>query len=628
MPGRRPITAALTGLAAAAILAFPAAQADPAAEPPASPVVVRDAHYGEVLFYFYQEEYFPAIVRLLAAREQAQLAHHGQDAELLLGGLYLSYGHHLRAAEIFERLLAGNVRPEIRDRTWFFLAKIWHQRGYSEKAQAALDSIRDSLPEVLEAERQMLQAQIHIDDGRYDRAIALLSDWQGRDEWSGYARFNLGVAMVRSGRITDAERVLDELGRTRGRGEELFALRDKANLALGYAFLQDGRPLDAKPVLQRVRLSGPFSNKALLGVGWADAEIGDYRAALAPWLELGGRNVLDSAVQESLLAIPYAMARLDSISRAADHYLQAIDTFHEEAERIDRTIARVEQGALIEDFLAQDRSAATGWYWKLDELPDGVEARYLYHLLATHAFQEGLKNYRDLRYLSRNLQRWRQNVDVFRDMLETRETAYYERLPGIQASLERADVEALVGRKLELDARLNNIEQDGDSLALATAGELDLWGEIASIEQTPALAADIPEAAEVRDKIDLLKGVLRWELDRQFKERLWNVRRDVRRTGEALVETQRARRSVDQAMREEPARLEAFSERVANLGPRIGVLQARVDAAMAEQQAFLQAIAADELRAQRERLQTYTVQARFALAAIYDLSSTVGEATQ
>ena len=33
-------------------------------------------------------------------------------------------------AEIFERLLADNVEPEIRDRTWFFLAKIWHQRGY------------------------------------------------------------------------------------------------------------------------------------------------------------------------------------------------------------------------------------------------------------------------------------------------------------------------------------------------------------------------------------------------------------------------------------------------------------------------------------------------------------------
>ena len=628
MPGRRSITAAVIRLVAAGCVAQVAAQPALASDSWPAPVVVRDAHYGEVLYYFYQEEYFPAIVRLLAAQRQARLANHDQEAELLLGGLYLSYGHHLRAAEIFERLLAGNVRPDVRDRTWFFLAKIWHQRGYGGRAREALAGIRGSLPESLEAERHMLEAQIRIDAGQYDEAIALLRDWHGTDEWSAYARFNLGVAMVRSGRIPDAERVLDDVGTLEGRGEELSALRDKANLALGYAFLRNGRPLDAKPVLQRVRLEGPFSNKALLGVGWADAEIGDYRAALAPWLELGERSALDSAVQESMLAVPYAMARLDSTGRAADYYLQAIDTFHEEAERIDRTIARVEQGALLEDFIAQDTSAATGWYWKLDALPEGVESRYLYHLLASHAFQEGLKNYRDLRYLSRNLEQWRQNVEVFGDILETRQSAYYQRLPRIRESLSRADVETLVDRKLEFDARLRSIEENSDSLALATAGEFGMWGEIAALERTPGLAADIPEAEEARHKVELLKGVLQWNLDRQFKERLWMTRRDVKSTGEALVETQRARRSVEQAMKEEPLRFQAFNERVTGLRPRIEALEKRVDAAMAEQRTFLQAIAVDELRAQRERLQAYTVQARFALAAIYDLSSTVGEVTQ
>ena len=80
----------------------------------------------------------------------------------------------------------------------------------------------------------------------------------------------------------------------------MTSLRDKANLALGYAFLQDDQPLAAKPALQRVRLEGPFSNKALLGVGWADAELENYSRALVPWMALRGRNLLDSAVQESI----------------------------------------------------------------------------------------------------------------------------------------------------------------------------------------------------------------------------------------------------------------------------------------------------------------------------------------
>jgi len=604
-----------------------------AVQPPAEaakdgpdPIVVEDPQYGEVLFHFYQEDYFPAIVRLLAAQQQGQLADHAEQAELLLGGMYLSYGHHLEAADIFERLLADNVAPEIRDRTWFFLAKIWHQRGYLDNAQEALDNLSEDLPENLRREAQMAQAQIYIDSGQYDRAIALLQAWEGRTEWASYAKFNLGVALVRSGRVGAAAQILDELGDIDPFNEELTSLRDRANLALGYSLLQDGQPMAAKAPLQRVRLEGPFSNKALLGVGWADAEVENYQRALVPWMELRGRDLLDSAVQESMLAIPYALAKLESISQAADHYLNAIEAFYEETNRIDRTIGFIESGEIFEEFLADEPLDSTGWYWRLEELPEGPEARYLYHLLATNEFQEGLKNYRDLTYLHKNLSDWQQNVDVYGNMLETRLEAYDQRLPRVEDALARADLDGMVDRKLEFDSLLNDVEQSNDWLALATEQEFEIWGEITSLENTPALAADIPEAAEVRDKIRLLKGVLQWQLERSFKDRLWRVRRNVRQTGEALVESQRSRRQIDDTMHQEPLRFKGLSDRVDGLGPRIEGIKFRVDDALAEQRAFLQSIAVGELQAQKQRLDVYTVQARFALAAIYDLAATADEA--
>jgi len=587
-----------------------------------APTVVKDAHFGEVLFYFYQEDYFPAIVRLLAAQKQTQLDNHSDESELLLGGLFLSYGHHLRAAEIFEKLLADAVEPDIRDRTWFFLAKIWQQRGYLAESQGALDKIETELPEPLEAERYMLQAQLLIDNRKHEQAIALLGDWRGKDTWASYAKFNLGVAMVRNGQVNGAADILDQLGKIDPRNEELSSLRDKANLALGYAYLQDGQPIAAKTPLQRVRLDGPFSNKALLGVGWADAEIDNYRRALVPWMELRNRDLLDPAVQESMLAIPYAMAKLDSISQAADHYLNAIEAFYEETNRIDQAIYRIESGEYLSEFLAQDPLETTGWYWKLEALPEAPESRFLFHLLATHRFQEGLKNYRDLNYLWRNLDEWQQSVDVYRNMLDTREFAYDERLPRIEESLRQADLDGMVARKLEFDARLNSIEGRADSLALATEREFDLWGEITAIERNPALQANIPEAEEVRDKIKLLKGALQWDLDKEFNSRLWKIRRDLRQTGEALVETSRSRRHVDETMRNEPLMFGNFNQRVDGLSPQIDNLKARVEDAMNRQRAFMLGVAVDELRAQKQRLDTYTVQARFALAAIYDLAST------
>jgi hypothetical protein len=592
-----------------------------AAKDDPEPIVVKDPHYGEVLFHFYKEDYFPAIVRLLAAQQQGLLSEHAEQSELLLGGLYLSYGHHLEAAVIFERLLADNVDLETRDRTWFFLAKIWLQRGYLDKSQEAISYLSEDLPDNLRREAQMLQSQIYIDSGQYERAIALLQNWKGRTEWASYAKFNLGVAMVRSGNVAGAEQILSELGELNPFNEELASLRDKANLALGYALLQDGQPLAAKEPLQHVRLEGPFSNKALLGIGWADAESENYRRALVPWMELRSRDLLDPAVQESMLAIPYALGKLDSISQAADHYLNAIEAFYEEANRIDRTIGFIESGDIFNQFLADDPLDSTGWFWRLEQLPEGPESRYLYHMLATHEFQEGLKNYRDLHYLNNNLEQWQGSIDVFANMLETRKQAYDERLPRVEDALSRADIDAMVQRKFEFDAQLDEVEQGHDWLALANEREFEMWGEIAGFESTPALSVDIPEADEVRDKVMLLKGVLQWQLERDFKDRVWRARRDVRKTGEALVEAQRSRRQIDDSMRNEPLRFEEFSNRVYGLGPKIDGMQLRVAEAMGEQRSFLESIAVGELRAQKQRLDAYTVQARFALAAIYDLAA-------
>jgi hypothetical protein len=611
----RSISVALCFLLLALVPTAYAAKNDP------EPIVVKDPHYGEVLFHFYKEDYFPAIVRLLAAQQQGLLSEHAEQSELLLGGLYLSYGHHLEAAVIFERLLADNVDLETRDRTWFFLAKIWLQRGYLDKSQEAISYLSEDLPDNLRREAQMLQSQIYINSGQYERAIALLQNWKGRTEWASYAKFNLGVAMVRSGNVAGAEQILSELGELNPFNEELASLRDKANLALGYALLQDGRPLAAKEPLQRVRLEGPFSNKALLGIGWADAESENYRRALVPWMELRSRDLLDPAVQESMLAIPYALGKLDSISQAADHYLNAIEAFYEEANRLDRTIGFIESGDIFNQFLADDPLESTGWFWRLEQLPEGPESRYLYHLLATHEFQEGLKNYRDLHYLNNNLEQWQGSIDVFANMLETRKQAYDERLPRVEDALSRADIDAMVQRKFEFDAQLDEVEQGHDWLALANEREFEMWGEIAGFESTPALRVDTPEADEVRDKVMLLKGVLQWQLERDFKDRVWRARRDVRKTGEALVEAQRSRRKIDDTMRNEPLRFEEFSSRVYGLGPKIDGMQLRVAEAMGEQRSFLEAIAVGELRAQKQRLDAYTVQARFALAAIYDLAA-------
>ena len=194
--------------------------------------------------------------------------------------------------------------------------------------------------------------------------------------------------------------------------------------------------------------------------------------------------------------------------------------------------------------------------------------------------------------------------------------------------LADADLDRMANQKLDYDARLNSIDQSNDSLALATAEEFAMWGEITGLERNPAINANIPEAAEVRDKIALIKGVLQWGLERDFNDRQWLIRRELQDTGEALVQTQRSYRQIDEAVREQTLRFADLGDRVYGLAPRVEGMKMRVEDTLSRQRAFLQAIAIGELQAQKDRLDIYTIQARFALAAIYDIAASAGEAPE
>ena len=54
-----------------------------------SPTVVRDLHFGDALFYYYQAQDFEAITRLQAYRQWGRMTHHDAETDLLLVGLYL-----------------------------------------------------------------------------------------------------------------------------------------------------------------------------------------------------------------------------------------------------------------------------------------------------------------------------------------------------------------------------------------------------------------------------------------------------------------------------------------------------------------------------------------------------------
>jgi len=604
--------------AVAVAVALASAGAACAADAPPPTHIIQDPHYGDTLFYFFQERYFTSITRLMTSQQFNRVPQHADEAEILRGGMLLSYGMHVEAGRIFAQLVERGATPAVADRAWFYLAKIRYQRGALPKAEEAINKVGNALPPELEEERGLLHANLLMAREDYAGATAILNNVKTDKRTGRYARFNLGVALIRSGDEAGGSAILDALGREPAENEEYRALRDRANVALGYASLQAKKPELARQQLERVRLTSLHANKALLGFGWAAAEMKEPKLALVPWLELSQRDLTDAAVLESRIAVPYAYAELKAYGQSLARYNEAIAAFELERKDLDESIAAIRAGKLLAGLLERNPAEEMGWFWTVDQLPEMPHASHLAPVLAQHEFQEAFKNFRDLQFLSRNLNEWAENLGVFSDMLTNRRDAYAKRLPEVRAKLNETGLNSIKQRVEAVAAELKKAETEPDGPALADAKQRELLVRLERVRAGLADAGNDPQAAALRERYRLVAGALAWQLDQQYPARLWDTQKTFRGVDTELQAALARDAALAQAQRDEPARFDAFAARIKALDPRLQALIPRVAALSKEQQQAVQELAVAELERQKARLTEYTTQARFAVAQLYD----------
>jgi hypothetical protein len=590
------------------------------------PQQVLDLHYGEVLFHFYQEDYFTAITHLMAAQQQDLLEHHKKDSDLLLGGMQLSYGMLNEAEGRFRRLLDGQSDQQIRNRIWYYLTKIAYQRGLYEKAYSTLEEIDNPRDEAIRAETAILGANIRMALGKDSEAAEALSEASAHDGWEEYLRINRGIALLRAGDVAGGRAVLDSLGNHDADSEELWSLRDRANLGLGYQLLRAGEPEQARRYLNRVRLSGPFTQAALLGAGWSDAERGLYQEALTPWLSLIKLASYEPPVQEAHLAVPYAFASLGDYERAVQFGSQAIGFYDQEQNEIETAITSVESGVLL-SLLGQTRTGVSGGWLKdnptLEDIPAG---RYLIDVLSGHDFQEKLKDYRDLSYLEELLGQWLESINVYRDMVEARRQAYELRAPAIRNRLEKQETQRVKAAWQQLGQQLETVEASNDPLGMASTAEIQQWKRLLQIQDTVAMLPDTERHQRILQRSKWLQGVLYWNIQSDYKVRLWEAKKQLAGLESAVVETSNTETALRQALDAVPASFSGYDQRIDTQRKRILALISRIQLERINATRTLQQLALEELQTRKQRLASYRSQARYALARSYDELARDGEA--
>ena len=591
----------------------------------------KDLYLGEAFYYAFQGEYVDAITRLDTELGQFYrlddpnldpLHFQVNFANFSVGDFELSYRMHQRAGRAIKSVLEGNVDQQIRNEAAYRLARIYVQKDDPKNALSTIEKITGKIPEKIRDDELFLRAQIYMLSGKFEDAIKILQGLQGNKQFEGFSTYNLGIALIQNGQELKGFEQLDKAGQINSDDEGALAIRDKANMFMGNRLIAAGKPALAKQFLDRVRLNGPFSNKALLGSGWTDMALEKYDRALVPWSILIKRNVTDKAVQESLLGTPYAYSRLGLHGRAALFYGSALEAFGSELGKLDASIKSIREGkfllALFREELKQDKN----WVVKLRELPESPDTYYLLELMASNDFQEALQNYFDLDDLRSRLEVWDGNIDAYEEIIRIRAKYYEAILPDLDKRFREIDTQMKLRleQRQALDDRLKLMLVSPRTDFLETADERAMRDKLRQQEQKYK-NDNSASGIEARRRITRLQGVLNWQIKTTYDKRLTEAYKhlhqldgDVEKLREIYRSFVRSRQAATQSYKGYDNQLRQLRNRIRDAGEKISTLMAR-------QGNMLNVMAISELDQRRKRLEEFQVQARFALSESYDRAS-------
>lgn len=374
---------------------------------------LADLEYGVVLFEYHQQDYFKGLIEQAYAtatnNSQAQ-SHRGQ---LLKGGMALSYGMPDVAEDIFGRLLSSEPEPQLRNRAWYYLAKLYHSHSKPNEAHAALENIAGALPADLHLDYHYLATLVNGDGKHLNSVQRAVDDIPSGAPQYPYLLFNLGVSYLRAGDQAAAVQNLEKVVASADDSEELLVLADRARHGLAQIAMQEQRLVDAWAQLQSIRTEGLYSSRALLAYAWTTIRQEVYQAALPALQLLNDRSIALPEVQEGKVLLGHLYEQQGSMTRALKSHLEAEKEFSKGIAALDEARRIIDLRDVPREFIANLDAIVDDSDW-LGAQPSVDYANltpFLVDLMASNAFNQVLRELSQLYAIRDNLNHWANQTD-------------------------------------------------------------------------------------------------------------------------------------------------------------------------------------------------------------------------
>lgn len=416
----------------------------------------KDLRYRDIYFSYYSKDYFLAITRALAEMEMRRVDDKHEELNLLLGVLYAGYGLYSDAEDYLSLMASSATDRKKLNAARFYLARTYYKDGHYKKAWNQLSRIEGDVPDKIRGELDYLKIVLLLKSGDLKQTEGIYHEIKKDDYWYSYASYNLGAAYIRNGDLKTGVSMLQSLGAKEYVSDELLSLVDKANTALGYYFLDRQQSVQAVSYFQKVRLQGAFSNKAMLGLGWAYSQQEDFDRALVPWINLSRKGIDDVTVQEGILASSFALQRVHALQQALDNYENAISIYELLKENIAQTIVKVRQGEVSAALFSDEDLSDAAISDRLLTILQKEQGALLGKVLQEESFQKAFREYRDLRYLENKLELWKRQLKPF----QTAKFGSAKEEKPFEAKRSALDARSMYQRVIAREQRLNSLLKD------------------------------------------------------------------------------------------------------------------------------------------------------------------------
>lgn len=381
-----------------------------------------ELEYGVILYDYYQQDYFSALVEHEYNRAIGNPLAVEDSARVLKGGMMLSYGLTDYSHKIFDDLLTEDVNEQARNRAWFYLASLYFHKGNIAKSSEALLNIKGDIPREIHQRYHYLATLINIKNNHLSAAKEVIFGGQQSSPYEPYLLFNLAISQLESGDTSTAIKNLQAVTDYSGNGEEFAALADRAKHAQALIAMQGKKMPQAWMHLQGIGTSGLYSNRALLTYGWTAINLKRFDEAIPALQILDKRSIAIPEVQETKVLLPHLYEQQGAKRKALKGYLMAVKEFERGVAEVEEARRIIAKRDVPEEFVVNLEAIMddSDWFGTQPTVDYNKLTPYLVELMASNAFQESLKELADLYAIRKNLNYWRGQSEQHKTILANR----------------------------------------------------------------------------------------------------------------------------------------------------------------------------------------------------------------